>query len=75
MICINSERTYDADSTCRVVLQADTTPETFPTTGEGVIGVSDNTKFAAGSMLYVVSEGKSYFLAEDGATWNAWGGK
>lgn len=76
MFCINSEPTYQGKY--RVVIQCDETPDTMPTTGEGVTGLSDNAVLAPGSILYIVPSGETYFLGEpDGDTpgeWIKWGG-
>ena len=76
MICINSEPTYQGKY--RVVIQCDETPESMPTTGEGVTGLSDDSVLAPGSILYIVPSGETYFLGEpDGDTpgeWIKWGG-
>lgn len=76
MFCINSEGMYNGKY--RVIIQADTTPETMPVTGEGVAGADSNMAFASGSILYVVQTGETYFLGEpDGESaqeWIKWGG-
>lgn len=75
MICINCDGTYQGKY--RVVIQADTAPDTMPTTGEGVTGLADDATLAPGSILYVVTDGETYFLGEgDGeaaGTWIKWG--
>ena len=48
---------------------ADTEPETLPTTGEGIIGMSESEVFAPFSLIYVLTEDakhKIYIAGETG---------
>lgn len=72
MFSINSDQLYSGKT--RAIIQADTTPEVMPTTGEGVTGLADGEILAPGSILYDVGAGDTYFLGEDGETWTMWGG-
>lgn len=49
-----------------VVLAADTTPATLPTTGEGIDGLNDTDLFAPLSVLYVVGTSDVYVADESG---------
>lgn len=74
MICINREATLtNEDRKAVCVIQADTTPETMPLDGKTVIDLDDHTAIAAGSILYVVSTGKRYFMKETEDGWAEWG--
>lgn len=76
MICIYRE--YDpecAKNVRKVVIQADTTPQTFPTNGATVKSLGggylgESVVFAPGSLIHCVDTGKNYFMSEDGTTWN-----
>ena len=51
-----------------VILISDTTPETLPTTGAGIPGLSEDCIFAPFSVLYVVEDAptKIYVADESG---------
>lgn len=49
-----------------VVLAADTTPATLPTTGKGIDGLNDTDLFAPLSVLFVVDTGDVYVTDESG---------
>lgn len=70
MFAINTEKLYNGK--VRAVIQADTAPETMPTTGATVTGLADGDIIAPGSILYVVDAGEHYFLGESGS-WTKWG--
>ena len=55
-----------------VSIQADTPPDSLPTTGETVTNLADDVTFAVGSSLYVVSTGAVYFYGED-SEWHIFG--
>ena len=62
-----------------VVIQADTTPGTFPLNGTNVKRkggdyLGAEVKFAPGSIIHCVDTGKNYYLNESGTTWNEDGG-
>ena len=73
MFLINEEPMYGSGTKSRVIIQADETPATFPTTGDDVSGMADDVTIGRGSILYVVKSGKKYFLEEDEQTWNEFG--
>ena len=75
MFLVNAEPTYSKDSNilCRVIIQADETPETFPADGGGVDGMADEMLIDRGSILYDVSAGKRYFMDENREYWIEYG--
>ena len=74
MICINREPTLTGEANEAIcVIQADTTPETMPLDGTNVEHLDSQTKISAGSILYVVSTGKRYFMKETEDGWAEWG--
>lgn len=58
----------DGKQVIEAVLISDETPETLPTTGEGIVGMSVDEKFAPFSIIYVVAdvEHKIYIANESG---------
>lgn len=76
MILIYEEQMYSktSEDIRRVVIQADTTPSTFPLTGADVTGLNDSAHIAPGSMIHCVDSGKNYFMNEDGDEWLEDGG-
>ena len=56
-----------ANRKCKVTIQADETPETFPTDGSGVTNMPDDVEFEVGSSLAVVSTDDVFFCGEDSA--------
>lgn len=71
MICLDYEQvSYDPEhaSARRCLIQADTKPDTLPTTGENVTGLPDEFTVAAGSVLRVLDTKTNYIMGEDG-TW------
>lgn len=66
MKCIKQERIALDGTLKRVVILADSTPATFPTTGEGVDGLDDFTKIAPGSTLLALDTSKVYIANETG---------
>lgn len=76
MFAIFSEQVYSGNGkdVRRVVIQADETPNSFPTTGEGIGGLQDTTILAPGSVIHCVDSGKNYLMNEAGTDWNEDGG-
>lgn len=66
------ERIPAETDTRRCTLWADTTPEVFPTTGEGITGLPDSVQLFRGTMLMVWDTHTVYGLGGDG-TWRKWG--
>lgn len=48
-------------------IYADTTPSTMPTDGANIDGMSDDTRLAIGSTIYVIGTGALYMMKSDGA--------
>lgn len=66
MVCVSQERTYSAVDERRVVLVADVTPDTLPTTGAGVSNLPDDVTFAPGSVLMALDTSSRYIANESG---------
>lgn len=72
MKCIKQEEIGLGNAEKRVVIIADSTPSTLPTTGENVDGLDDFTKIATGSILLVLSTSKKY-IADETGHFKMWG--
>ena len=55
----------------RVVIQADDTPETMPTTGRNVQGLPDGCTISPASILYTLDTCKKYIMDSTGE-WQEW---
>jgi len=80
MICIYKEYDMDAlNGASKVVIQADTTPSTFPLNGATVKGsngayLGEAVTFAPGSIIHCVDTGKNHIMNETGTAWLEDGG-
>lgn len=59
-------KTEDGKRIVDAFIIADTDPQTLPTTGAGITGLSADDVFAPFSMIYVNSGGKVYIAGETG---------
>lgn len=73
MCCFNTKPVGTDPKTGKQLVEAmiiaDTEPETLPTTGEGIIGMSESEVFAPFSLIYVLAEDakhKIYIAGETG---------
>lgn len=66
LICLASEKLYAEEDTRRVIIQADSVPATMPTTGAGVEGLPDSARIAPGSIIYIPTPYKVFFMLSTG---------
>lgn len=73
MRCVNTKPVGTDPKTGKQLVEAmiiaDTEPENLPTTGEGIIGMSESEVFAPFSLIYVLAEDamhKIYIAGETG---------
>lgn len=66
MILVYPEKKVNFGTEERVVIQADDTPQTMPTTGRNVQGLPDGCTILPASILYVLATGKKYFMDSTG---------
>ena len=76
MICIYEEQVYTngSEDIRRVVIHADTTPQTKPLNGVNVEGLADAAKIAPASLMHCVDTGKNWFMNESMTEWLEDGG-
>lgn len=66
MILVHPENKTQFGAEERVVIQADTLPETMPTTGRNVTGLPDGCAILPASLMYVLATGKKYAMDSEG---------
>ena len=69
-ISIETAGTRGGKQVVRATIVANTAPGTLPTTGEGIVGMTEDQVFAPMSMIYVVAanaDPKLYIANEQGA--------
>lgn len=68
MRCVNTKPVGTDPKTGKQLVEAmiiaDTEPENLPTTGEGIIGMSESEVFAPFSLIYVLAAATQEFDAE-----------